>query len=292
MDEKLQEIIGTVLFIALMIFVFAIQRNPMQDVQEESREPDFNSGMPCEIWEEWYEPQTSKESVQEEIWGEPEPIDKVESEGYRSDTGIVIRDIKVDTAGNYKIYGRIQETDVSDCGNAEEYIGGMTYEQETSTQETLIQNGEGTEELEITTQAEPEHQSGAHVPGQTEQTGLELHQVGQSIPELLARTLSEMGIDWWTPYAIAQMMLESGGNPYAENPNGLDKGLFQYRITYWTQPESIFDAGAQIRLYCSQVYARICAGLSVEEIISRHYTSDYITEINWEYVNAVLARMN
>ena len=54
------------------------------------------------------------------------------------------------------------------------------------------------------------------------------------------------------------------------------------------EPEDIFDVNAQIRKYTQQVAARINAGLSVEEIISRHITSDYVTEINWEYVNAVL----
>ena len=88
------------------------------------------------------------------------------------------------------------------------------------------------------------------------------------------------------------MTQESQCNPWAENANGLDKGLFQYRITYWTQPESIFDVNAQIRVYVSQVQARLAAGLSIEETISRHYTSDYITEVNWQYVNDVLRWMH
>ena len=109
---------------------------------------------------------------------------------------------------------------------------------------------------------------------------------------LLSRSLDAAGIGWWYPYAVAQMTQESQCNPWAENANGLDKGLFQYRITYWTQPESIFDVNAQIRVYVSQVQARLAAGLSIEETISRHYTSDYITEVNWQYVNDVLRWMH
>lgn len=105
---------------------------------------------------------------------------------------------------------------------------------------------------------------------------------------LLRAQLDAKGISWWLPYAVAQIQLESAWNPWAENPNGLDKGLLQYRITYWQEPEDIFDVNAQIRRYTNEVSARINAGLSIEEIISRHYTSDYVTEINWEYVNNVL----
>jgi len=116
--------------------------------------------------------------------------------------------------------------------------------------------------------------------------------VSIDIPTLLQQSLDAAGIGWWYPYAIAQMTQESHGNPWAENANGLDKGLFQFRITYWTEPESIFDISAQIRVYTRQVQARLAAGLSIEETISRHYTSDYVTEVNWEYVNLVLSHMH
>ena len=109
----------------------------------------------------------------------------------------------------------------------------------------------------------------------------------------LLTALRNAGIEWWWPYAYAQVMQESQWNPNAVNANGLDFGLLQYRLKspdgtrmYWTEPESIFDVDAQIRKYVGQV-----AGLSIEEIISRHFTSDYVTEINWEYVNRVLSWM-
>jgi len=109
-----------------------------------------------------------------------------------------------------------------------------------------------------------------------------------TIPEILKASLDGAGIGWWYPYACAQIEQESHWDPWAENSNGQDKGLLQFRLCYWTEPEDIFDVNAQIRKYTQQVAARINAGLSVEEIISRHITSDYVTEINWEYVNAVL----
>lgn len=109
-----------------------------------------------------------------------------------------------------------------------------------------------------------------------------------TIPEILKASLDGAGIGWWYPYACAQIEQESHWNPWAVNPNNLDYGLLQYRISFWGEPEDIFDVNAQIRKYTQQAAARINAGLSVEEIISRHITSDYVTEINWEYVNAVL----
>jgi len=109
-----------------------------------------------------------------------------------------------------------------------------------------------------------------------------------TIPEILKASLDGAGIGWWYPYACAQIEQESHWDPWAENANGQDKGLLQFRLCYWMEPEDIFDVNAQIRKYTQQVAARINAGLSVEEIISRHITSDYVTEINWEYVNAVL----
>lgn len=112
-----------------------------------------------------------------------------------------------------------------------------------------------------------------------------------SITDRLYAALDAAGISWWYPYAYCQMMQESGGDPYAENSNGLDKGLFQFRISYWQEPESIFDADAQIRRYVRETAARIRAGLTIEEVISRHYTSDWVQAVDWEYVNHVMSRM-
>ena len=101
--------------------------------------------------------------------------------------------------------------------------------------------------------------------------------------ELRAR-LTAYGIEWWEPYALAQMFQESHFNPYAENKNGLDKGLIQYRITYWPAvcsqhgldpATSIFDWKAQLQIYVQDTARRIGSGCSVQDTISRHMMSDY-----------------
>lgn len=111
------------------------------------------------------------------------------------------------------------------------------------------------------------------------------------LEDYLRGQLAVNGAEWFYPYAWCQVMQESNWNPWAENANGQDKGLLQFRAQFWQEPESIFDPYAQIRRYVREVTARINAGLSVEEVISRHYTSDYVTEVNWEYVNHVLSWM-
>lgn len=100
--------------------------------------------------------------------------------------------------------------------------------------------------------------------------------------------LDAEGIAYWYEGALAQMYQESHCKQYAENPNGLDKGIFQYRITYWDWSDGdIFDLDAQMRKYAAEMAVRFNAGLSVDEAISRHNTSDYITTVNWEYVAQV-----
>ena len=121
---------------------------------------------------------------------------------------------------------------------------------------------------------------------------------GLLLPDYLRSLLESYGIGWWYPYAYAQVMQESHWNPNAVNANGLDFGLLQYRLKspdgtriYWTGPGDIMDPYAQIQKYVGQVKARTDAGLSVEEIISRHMTSDWVTDINWQYVQDVLRWM-
>ena len=104
----------------------------------------------------------------------------------------------------------------------------------------------------------------------------------------LYRYLSNAGIDYWYTGALAQMFQESHCHQYAENPNGLDKGIYQYRITYWNWNDGdIFDVDAQLQRYASEMSARFNAGLSVDEAISRHKTSDYCTAVDWTYVGHV-----
>ena len=104
----------------------------------------------------------------------------------------------------------------------------------------------------------------------------------------LYQYLSDAGIDYWYTGALAQMFQESHCHQYAENPNGLDTGIYQYRITYWNWNDGdIFSIDAQLQRYASEMSARFNAGLSVDEAISRHKTSDYCTAVDWTYVGHV-----
>lgn len=122
---------------------------------------------------------------------------------------------------------------------------------------------------------------------------------GDVIPEeiqtALLEALTAEGIEEWFTGGLAQVYQESHGDPFAQNPNGLDKGLLQYRITYWPETAAaygepgadIFDWRAQVRVYARQTAARISAGLSVDEIISRHKTSDECPALDQAYIQQV-----
>lgn len=114
------------------------------------------------------------------------------------------------------------------------------------------------------------------------------HQIEPDLQRLLYHYLEEAGIEYWYEGALAQMYQESHGIWWAENQNGLDKGIYQYRITYWNWNDGdIFDVDAQLQRYCSEMAARFNSGLSADEAISRHKTSDYVTTIDWTYVGHV-----
>ena len=114
------------------------------------------------------------------------------------------------------------------------------------------------------------------------------HQIEPDLQRLLYHYLEEAGIEYWYEGALAQMYQESHGIWYAENVNGLDKGIYQYRITYWNWNDGdIFDVDAQMRRYASEMSARFNSGLSVDEAISRHKTSDYCTAVDSLYVSHV-----
>lgn len=111
-------------------------------------------------------------------------------------------------------------------------------------------------------------------------------QIDPEIQRAIYRALDDAGIAYWYTGALAQCYQESRGDPTVTNEtNGIDKGLFQYRSTFWDWSRGdIFDPEVQIGLYVSQMANRFSAGLSTDEAISRHNTSDYVTEINWQYV--------
>lgn len=112
--------------------------------------------------------------------------------------------------------------------------------------------------------------------------------IDEGIQVLLHHHLEENGIGWMFELSLCQIFQESGGNRWAENKNGLDKGILQYRTTYWNWSEGdIFDVNAQIGRYAQEMAARFNSGLTVEEAISRHKTSDYCPAVDWQYVEHV-----
>lgn len=124
---------------------------------------------------------------------------------------------------------------------------------------------------------------------------------GVVMDEDLQRFLYEQlvlhGIEWFFPYAIAQSTQESECDP-TNVTNGLDYGLYQYRITFWAEVSErygykdadIFNPYIQIDIYVHQMAKRLNEyGLDVYETISRHYTSDWGT-FNEQYVHDVMER--
>ena len=113
--------------------------------------------------------------------------------------------------------------------------------------------------------------------------------IDPEIQRTIYKALEAEGIQDWYTGALAQCFQESQGNRYAVGKNGLDMGLFQYREPFWNYYSNgdIFDPAAQSALYAKEMAARFGSGLSVDEAISRHYTSDYCTTVDWVYVGQV-----
>ena len=113
--------------------------------------------------------------------------------------------------------------------------------------------------------------------------------------ERLYMALDEKGIAYWYETALCQLFQESRGEKYAVSKDGKDHGILQYRLQYWDSVcdqygysgASIYDIDVQIEIYTQQTLERINQGLSADEIISRHKTSDYVDYIDWEYVEQV-----
>lgn len=147
-------------------------------------------------------------------------------------------------------------------------------------------------EREVTTAAEAsaaqetsaQEYNGTPLYGIVEPTGVNV--LDESIQVFMYTELSKYGLEWFMPYAIMIAYQESRFNPRAENPNGIDKGLLQYRIKYYPGSD-IFNPYEQITIFCQQMSNRANIGCSVYEMISRHNTSDYGT-YNQAYVNEVM----
>ena len=109
----------------------------------------------------------------------------------------------------------------------------------------------------------------------------------ESLQTYLYQRLCESNIGYFFPYAVCLIAQESTWNPLAQNPNGRDKGLLQFRVEYvpwmdWTNPYQ------QIDYFVAQMANRAARGLTVSQMISCHYASDY-GEYCQSYVDAVMA---
>lgn len=108
----------------------------------------------------------------------------------------------------------------------------------------------------------------------------------EEIQAHLYNTLAACGIGWFMPYAVMIAYQESRFNVAAENKNGLDKGLFQYRMTYWSYGD-ILSPYDQINIFVQQMAKRAASGCTVSEMISRHKQSDW-GSYDQAYVDQVL----
>lgn len=119
----------------------------------------------------------------------------------------------------------------------------------------------------------------------------------EDLQRFLYECLKEHGIERLFPYSIAQACQESEFDT-TNVTGGLDCGLFQYRKTFWEETSAkwgypgadIFNPYIQIDIYVHQMARRLNEyGCSIEEAISRHYTSDWGT-YNAKYVGDVMSR--
>ncbi|MBQ6679576.1 MAG: hypothetical protein IJM76_06085 [Lachnospiraceae bacterium] len=157
--------------------------------------------------------------------------------------------------------------------------------------EEEVEKGLQTGDSEVA-EAEPaERDTGAKSP---------VYAVGDEVlPEWIQdyayKALDRRGISWWYPYFIVQAFQESSFNLRAVSSDGLDYGLLQYRAMYWGDVSAkhgypgadIYDPYVQIEIYADQVRDRLNKGLAVEEVISRHKTSDYAPYYDSYYVSCV-----
>lgn len=185
--------------------------------------------------------------------------------------------------------GQIRENSAMPCVDAESFRRWMeTYEPETTEEartDAVRPDHEDVRTEETILATETEATVEATVPTLYRIAGEE---IDESIQVRLYKHLQEAGIPYWYEGALCQMFQESHGQQYAVNPNnGIDCGLYQYRSIYWTEPADIFDVDAQLRRYAADMAARFNSGLSVDEAISRHNTSDSVAAVNWEYVGQV-----
>jgi hypothetical protein len=117
------------------------------------------------------------------------------------------------------------------------------------------------------------------------------HVLDEGVQTYLYERLAAANIEWFMPYAILIAWGESRFNPYEINQkNFIDKGLFQFRETYWSGGD-IFNPYTQVDVFVGLMANRVAAGCTVSDMISRHNVSDY-GAYNQEYVDYIMKDAN
>ena len=109
----------------------------------------------------------------------------------------------------------------------------------------------------------------------------------------LYNQLASRGVAYFYDTACLQIYQESRYNIYAKNPNGLDMGLCQFRITYWDKfaresglvQYDIWNPIDQLYVYAYLMAKYINEEGSVDMALSRYYTGQ--SNFNQSYVTAV-----
>ena len=188
-----------------------------------------------------------------------------------------------------------------------EMVGNWEKEHEQETSEEITGesiHAEGTESISETSSEIREQDSTSATKVETNQESLQttdnavpaetpLYTVcgvmlDEGIQNYLYQRLCEAGIPWFMPYAILIAYQESTFDIYAVNQkNGIDKGLFQFRSTYWGAGD-IFNPYTQIDVFVGLMANRANnLGCTVSDMISRHNQSDY-GQYCQSYVDAVM----
>lgn len=193
---------------------------------------------------------------------------------------------RFDTKSETKAETIKESTETEKWQETANFETGEAYEQETEQKVDISADNDGLE-TDVETVQETVADERVEVEAETQDQVDRIQRMTDfGIPaeiydEMEAR-LKANNIEWWLPYMIAQCFQESMFRVDVEN--GLDKGLLQYRITYWSAicvehgypaDTSIFDWRTQIAIYTMDTARRLNSGLSIEETISRHKQSDF-----------------
>lgn len=287
---KYEKRIYSIGYSALLAFVIAsaiLLTNGHRDVQsvaEESKTEAVQGGMPCEAPEdfrEWYETYTEADSITEDC----ETVVEEETTAKEAKTSrkpcVATEEDESESETKDEVLGCGAEgaqNDVQDDQQCEAPLEADTSEAETVGESNAEESASGSRE---------------EVCGRTWIVNGE--QIDRQITDALAEALERHDIGYWIEGSLAQIYQESHAQKYAVSKDGRDHGILQYRAQYWGDVSAqygytgadIYDVYVQFDIYAAQMAARFNGGLSVDEAISRHNTSDCVTTVNWEYVSQV-----